>query len=92
MPEPLPRQVVREHLFEETLSALISGRRRADEFVEAAEFALARNPEFGSPLDRARKVWFVPRSPVGVKQVSLYYSFDDETVRFLAIMRVPAPE
>jgi len=89
MPEPLPRQVIREHLFEETLSALISDGRKADEFVEAAEFVLARNPEFGSLLDHTRKVWFVPMSPIGVKQVSLYYTFDDETVRFLAILRVP---
>jgi len=89
MSEPLPRQVIREHLFEETLSALLPDRRKADQFVEAAEYVLARNPESGSLLDPAMKVWFVPMSPVGVKQVSLYYTFDDETVWLLAIMRVP---
>ncbi len=89
MPEPLPRQVIREHLFEETLSALIPDARRADQFVEAAEFMLAWDPETGSLLDRARNIWFVPMSPVGVKQVSLYYTFNQETVRLLAILRVP---
>jgi hypothetical protein len=80
MPESLPRQVIREHLFEETLSSLIRDDREADEFVEAAEFVLARNPEVGSLLHPDRHVWFVPMSPIAGRQVSLYYTFDDETV------------
>jgi hypothetical protein len=89
MPEPLPRQVIREHLFEETLSALIPDSRKADDFVQGAEFVLARNPKTGSPLNPGGKVWLLPMSTVGVKQVSLYYTFDDQTVWLLAIMPVP---
>jgi hypothetical protein len=47
----LPRQVIRERSFEHGLRALIQNTREADEFVEGAEFVLARDPEIGSPLD-----------------------------------------
>jgi len=50
MPEPLPRTVIREHSFERDLAALISDEREADDFVEAAEYLLARDPEAGLRL------------------------------------------
>ncbi len=44
----LPHRVLREHPFEDELSALrVGGPREADDFVEAAEFSLARDPELG---------------------------------------------
>jgi hypothetical protein len=79
----LPRQVIREHSFERELRALIQDARDADDFVEAAEFVLARDPEIGSPLDEG--IWFLPMAPIGKAQVALYYTFDDSTVTLLAI-------
>lgn len=81
----LPRQVIREGSFERELRALIQDAREADEFVEAAEFVLARDPEAGSPLSDG--IWFLPMAPTGKVQPTLYYTFDDSTVTLLAIAR-----
>lgn len=85
MPES-PRQVIRERSFERDLRALIQDAREADDFVEAAEFVLARDPEIGSPLDDG--IWFLPMAPLGEEQVALYYTFDESTVTLLAIASV----
>ena len=82
MPE-LPRQVIRERSFERQLRVLIEDAREADDFVEGAEFILARDPKIGSPLDDG--IWFLPMAPIGRSQVALYYTFDDSTVTLLAI-------
>jgi hypothetical protein len=82
----LPRQVVRERLFERQLRVLVRDAREADEFVEAAEFVLARDPEIGSPLDD--DIWFLPMAPIAKAQIALYYTFDDSSVRLLAIASV----
>ena len=85
MPE-LPRQVIRERSFERQLRVLIEDAREADDFVEGAEFILARDPKIGSPVDDG--IWFLPMAPVGKVQVALYYTFDDSTVTLLAIASV----
>ena len=85
MPE-LPRQVIRQRSFERQLRELIEDAREADDFVEGAEFVLARDPEAGSPLDD--EIWFLPMAPIRGAQVALYYTFDDSTVRLLAIASV----
>jgi hypothetical protein len=82
----LPRQVIRERLFERQLRVLVRGAREADEFVEAAEFVLARDPEIGSPLDD--DIWFLPMAPIDKAQIALFYTFDDSTVTLLAIASV----
>jgi hypothetical protein len=82
----LPRQVIRQRSFERELRALVQDVREADDFVEAAEFVLARDPEIGSPLDDG--IWFLPIAPIGNEQVALYYAFDDQTVTLLAIASV----
>ncbi|MFZ1217766.1 MAG: hypothetical protein WAO00_00665 [Chthoniobacterales bacterium] len=65
------------------MRALIHDAREADNFVEAAEFVLARDPEIGSPLDDG--IWFLPMAPIGKVQLALYYTFGDSTVTLLAI-------
>ena len=85
MPE-LPRQIIRERSFERELRFLIQDAREADEFVEGAEFVLARDPEAGSPLGEG--IWFLPMAPTGKVQPTLYYTFDDSTVTLLAIAHV----
>jgi len=82
----LPRQVIRERSFERQLRALIKDAREADDFVEGAEFILARDPRIGSPADDG--IWFLPMAPIGRAQVALYYTFDDSTVTLLAIASV----
>jgi len=89
MSEPLPRGVIREHSFERNLAALIPDERGADDFVEGAEFILARDPKAGSLLYANGSIWLLPMAPVSGKQVSLYYTFDDNTVWFFAIKIVP---
>jgi hypothetical protein len=78
--------VIRERFFERQLRALIEDAREADDFVEGAEFILARDPKIGSPVDD--DIWFLPMAPVGKAQVALYYTFDDSTVTLLAVARV----
>ena len=85
MPE-LPRQVIRERSFERELRALIQDAREADDFVEGAEYVLARDPQIGSPLGEG--IWFLPMAPIGKAQPALYYTFDDSTVTLLAIASV----
>jgi hypothetical protein len=82
----LPRQVIRERAFERQLRALIEEAREADEFVEGAEFILARDPRIGSPVGDG--IWLLPMAPIGRGQVALYYTFDDSTVTLLAIASV----
>jgi hypothetical protein len=82
----LPRQVIRERSFERELRALIQDAREADDFVEAAEFVLARDPEIGSLLDG--EIWFLPMAPIGHAEIALYYMFDESTVTLLAIANI----
>ena len=82
------RRVICEHRFERDLQALIADAADTDRFVEGAEFLLARDPEIGFQLEPASVIWFLPMAPINGKQVSLYYTFDEETVWLLSIARV----
>jgi hypothetical protein len=86
VPDLPRRQVIREHNFERELTALIADARAADDFVEAAEFVLARDPLAGQAL--ASPVWALPMPLVGSEQIVLYYAFDDSTVWLISIARV----
>ena len=86
MPEKI-RQVVREHRFEDELRGLIAEAIPADQFVEAAEYLISRDPFIGSPTEDP-KVWAVPMALVDDAQVALYYTFDDTTVWLLSIARI----
>ena len=84
MPERL-RRVIREHQFERDLRALSLSPKEADEFVEAAEFVLARDPEIGLHIAPNSNVWVLPMAPVGDLELSLYYIFDESTVWLISI-------
>ena len=86
MPEYI-RRVVREHRFEDELRGLIADAIAADQFVEAAEFLIARDPLIGSQTEDAR-VWAMPMALVEGAQVVLYYTFDDSTAWLLSITRI----
>jgi hypothetical protein len=86
MPEHI-RQVIRELRFEHELRDLIGEAIPADQFVEAAEFLLARDPLIGSPTEDPG-VWAMPMGLIEETQIALYYAFDDSTVWLLSIARV----
>jgi hypothetical protein len=77
------RSIVREHSFERGLRALIENAEAADAFVESAEFLLAANPREG--VEAMPGVWMFTMAPIDGRGITLYYSFNDETVWFLAI-------
>ena len=85
--DELIRQVIREHRFERELRALIRDAIPADQFVEAAEYLLARDPLVGTPTDDLL-VWALPMAPVENAQIVLYYAFDNSTVWLLSISSV----
>jgi hypothetical protein len=70
-----------------SLRGLIAEAIAADQFVEAAEFLIARDPLIGSQTEEPR-VWAMPMAPVEGAQVVLYYTFDESTVWFLSITRI----
>jgi hypothetical protein len=86
MPDLPPRGIIREHEFEEQLFALFGEVERADKFTAAAEDLLARLPKSGMPCEPTETIWYLPMSPVKNRRVSLYYSFDEKWVVFLAIL------
>lgn len=77
------RSIVREPLFEDSLTALIRDAQRADNYTAAAEDVLSEDPESGAPFQNG--MWMMLMSPIGGKTVYLYYTFDEETVTFIAI-------
>jgi hypothetical protein len=81
------REIIRELRFEHELRELIREPFAADQFVEGAEFIIARNPLLGSQTEDPL-VWAMPMAPIEGAQVVLYYSFDDTTVWLLSITRI----
>lgn len=78
------RTIVKSHRFEVELRHIRSDAKAADEFIEAAEWALARRANIGTPIDPP--VWFLPiADATRVNPVSLFYTFDDNCVYFLSI-------
>lgn len=85
-----PRTVIREHRFDEELRRIEPDARRADAFVEAAEWALSRDPEQGIPVRPSSPIRLLfqmelPDSP----PLALYYRFDDQYVYLLSIVISP---
>ena len=86
MSELPSREIIREHEFEAQLRALIPDAEEADKFTLGAEYVLAREPRDGVAVSRDGSIWYLPMSPVRGRRVSLYYSFDQNKVVFLAIL------
>jgi len=82
------RQIVKTAQFELALRNIIENAREADDFIEAVEWSLARNPRIGQQMttdDPA--VWFLPMIEEQrlKKPLFLLYTFDSERVVFLHI-------
>ena len=83
----MPRlNVIREHLFEDSLVELAGSAERGDEFVAAAEDLLSRLPDAGTRLENG--VWTLPMSPIQGRDVWLFYTFDETAVTFLVIAAI----
>jgi len=83
----LPRlQVIHAIEFDEQLYRLIPDPELADEFIEAAKYVLAMNPESGMAVSPVGKTWYLPMAPVDGRRVSLFYTFDEEAVFLLAVL------
>jgi hypothetical protein len=79
------RSIVRDGLFEDSLEMLFRrDAEAADEYTAAAEDLLSREPQSGTKVEDG--VWILPMAPIGKKHVYLYYTFDEMTVLFLAIV------
>jgi hypothetical protein len=81
-----PREIIREHEFKEQLAALIPDAESADMFTAAAEDLLARLPHSGTRASDVYPIWTLPMAPVNNRGVTLYYTFDEATVTFIAIL------
>ena len=84
---PVYRDIVRTERFERELQKLEEDPRRADEFTEAVEWTLARDPTSGTQIKDVPPIWFIPMVdiPFG-SSVAIYYTFDDNRVWLLSIL------
>lgn len=84
---PVYRDIVRTERFERELQKLEEDPRRADEFTEAVEWTLARDPTSGTQIKDVPPIWFIPMVdiPFG-SSVAIYYTFDDSRVWLLSIL------
>jgi hypothetical protein len=75
------RVVIKNPRFERELHRAEPDPRKADEAVEAMEFALARHPERGFPV-ASLFIW-----PIYVRAVEhvVYYTFDDVQVELVSL-------
>ena len=80
------RNIIREQEFEEQLIALLVNEEEADQFTEAAEILLATYPDTGLPASKDGSIWYLPMNTVRDNRVSLFYTFDENAVVFLAIL------
>ena len=84
------RGIVKELRFEQDLAGIEPDARRADDFVEAAEWALGRDPMRGNPVMPESCVWFLAMNDVpDAPSLILYYTFDEERVHLLSIQIAP---
>ena len=86
------RTIVKEARFERELAAIKSDARRADDFVEAAEWVLSRNPYCEYPVEpEPSVVWTYPLDDYSDgTSANIFYAFSDRYVWFLSIIRVTA--
>jgi hypothetical protein len=83
----LPRRgIIHEHEFEEQLARLIPNAEEADDYIAGAQTLLAGDPESGMPCEPGGKTFYLTMSPVRNRRVSLFYTFDENWVVFLAIL------
>ena len=85
MAEPL-RTVIWEPEFEQDFAKVRAKARRVEDFVDAAEWILSRDPCQGVQIPLTH-TWILNSRPHThrLRPVTLYYAFDDDEVHFLAV-------
>lgn len=80
------RTVIWHQEFEQDFARLRRRARRVEDFVESSEWALARDPYRGVQIPRTQ-TWVLTSRTLAYRlpPVTLYYTFDDNEVHFLAI-------
>jgi len=84
------RTVVYDKTFDAALEAIEPSFERADEFLRGTEWLLARNPEYGTLVNPADKLWMMPTADVFPDAYVVWYTFDSAKVYMLSISRSPA--
>jgi len=85
------RGFIYEPRFEAEAAAIDSDTERMDEAIRYVEEVLKTAPEFGlqtaTPAVWVAPVVFSDGTTSGAQAASIFYTFDDERVRFLSIRR-----
>lgn len=85
------RAVVQTTRFELELLAFEPDVARSDEFLEGVEWVLSRDPELGLRL--SDEVWALDTSEYAlIKPMTVFYTFDEQTVWLLSIQTNPYME
>ena len=79
------RTVIREDDLEIDLIRLFGSVQDGDLFLEGAEALLSRDPLIGEPAEKNSLIWILPMAPIDDRSVSLYYTFDSQTVILLGL-------
>ena len=86
------RTVVKEQSFERELAALSSDPKRADEFVDGAEWALALDPCTGTLVRPNLHVWFLPMTETAEHPgLVIYYTFSESARKVFLLSVQVAP-
>ena len=84
------RGIVKEARFEEELSEIEPDAKRADEFLEGAEWVLGREPRRGTCVGDDSCIWFLPMHDVSdAPSLIVYYTFNESKVYLLSIQIAP---
>lgn len=79
-------RIIYEPVFDAEMKDIHSDFFRVDEFIQGAEWTLARDPSVGSPIYSGSPVWCLPVASAGdLPDVVLYYAFNALEVYFLSI-------
>jgi len=81
------RKIARRPEYELAVANIGEEYARARQFIAGAEWSISRSPESDGVCIPEIDVWQASLSGPGFPSHYIYYTFDDTTVRFLAIQR-----
>ena len=82
------RSVIYEHRFDADRARLRRGARRIDDFIDAAEWVLCRDPYQGIQIP-GTQVWALTSRNYAyrLRPIIIYYAFNADEVYFLSVER-----
>lgn len=80
------RTIIRDERFEQELALIEPDIKKADEFLQAVEWALARSPFSGQQILKT-PTWICLMKPItgNVSHLAVYYAFNDDCVVLMSI-------